>query len=144
MDFAHLAEAICFIHLTHLANAVVSVTLIGHISDHLIFVFSLTQGACLPNIMCQWLLGTDVDATFHTGECRIKVRMIGGVNADAVDLFAQFVEHHAVVGKLRHINCPWGSRKLATIDVTECHNVFTFAAHRRPCLRCHRSRSSQG
>jgi hypothetical protein len=53
--------------------------------------------------------------------------MIGGVDTDAVDLFAQLIEHHAKVFKLGHINCPWFPGKLATINVTERDDIFAFA-----------------
>ena len=77
--------------------------------------------------MRQRLLSADVDAAFHTGKCRIKVHMVGGVDTDAVDVFAELIEHLAVVGKLRHINCPWFPGKLATINVTERDDIFAFA-----------------
>ena len=127
MHLSDLPEAICFIHLAHLANTIVGVALIGHVGNHLIFIFSLTQRARLPYVMRQRLLRADVDTSLHTSQRRVEVRMIGRVNADAVDVFAQLVEHLSEVGKLRHINCPWFPGKLATINITQRDDIFPLA-----------------
>ena len=131
MHLAYLAKAIRFIHFAHLADAIIGVALVGHIGDNFIFILSLTQRARLPDIMGQWLLGADVNASFHASERGIEVRVVRGIDADAVNLFAQLVEHHAEIIKSWNRPSPCPSlppRKLPSINVTQRDDILALGA----------------
>ena len=88
--------------------------------------------ARLPDIMRQWLLRKDVQATLHRRHRRDKVSVIGSADANRVNLLAHLVEHHSKITERGSFsNMRILLRVLVQtirIDITQGHDVFALQA----------------
>ena len=81
------------------ADCACGVPLVHHLRLHFVVLAGFCEFARLPNVVRQRLLNCHVLAALHGVHCYFKVRVVGGRDANGVDVFAHLVEHFAVVGK---------------------------------------------
>lgn len=69
-----------------------------------------------------------MEATLHGVEGGHKVRMIGRVDAHAVDFPAHLVQHHAKVGEGGNASVGGPFGELATVNIAQGHDIFPLGA----------------
>ncbi|MPM37811.1 hypothetical protein SDC9_84430 [bioreactor metagenome] len=127
MDLLNSPDGSIVNHLLQSSRAVTGLSLISHLSSHVMLASCLRQHSCLIHRMCQGLLRVNVLTPpdgFHADN---SVCVVGCGNDNCVDILFP-VQHYTIVlvSLGFRVELKYIFHLTAPINVAECHNIFCF------------------